>query len=747
MNFKTFVDSFSKMPGRGFTIDKNQRETISYSNGPLWVVAGPGSGKTDSLVLRCLKLMVVDEITPGSIIVTTFTDKAANNLQDRVSQYMEYLASVDPAVRAIDQTRIRIGTLHSLCDDVMQEFRYSGYQNFRLLDDLEQKLFIMEHCSPVSIDKRIVARFEEVWKTIPYVFEGFDAVTNARWTATSTYPPNRYIRARGFQNLFNRIVEELVDIRKMKSTNGYRALAEAYEEYRDKLFERYRCDFAHVQSKFLEFLNSSQAELFLKGNGTDQYPGVNHVLVDEYQDTNSIQEAIYLKLADQSHNLCVVGDDDQALYRFRGGTVECMVNFENASLIKWPGVGVVKKFLSTNYRSHSKIVDFCDGYIHSFPEMLKKGVRVDGKPRLEHGSEIVGDYPAVAIHQEKSMDDLAEYFATLVEGLLANNVISDYSQCVLLLHSVRDSSNNAGPFMQALRGHGIPFYNPRSRSLLDEPVIKTVLGALLSILDPDREAQSALVLQTIRDRVDDWRMEFANMAKSNRGISKYIEEYAEKIKIKGPRVPVGFNLLEIFYHILNYPPLNRWIDDPDMSVKLGVLSSVLDAFSNVPTAENPDNMLGFLYTSSNANKGVSFGWRKKFYYSLIGLLAAEGLNEAEDPIESFPLGYLPIMTVHQAKGLQFPFVFVSGLSKDKNDLSSALLETEFSKFRNAERRIISKASPSEKAKQDAIRFFYVAYSRARYALVLLATKKEYRRPGNGFGGSSKWSVFSNATEI
>jgi superfamily I DNA/RNA helicase len=144
--------------------------------------------------------------------------------------------------------------------------------------------------------------------------------------------------------------------------------------------------------------------------------------------------------------------------------------------------------------------------------MLKSRIRVPERPQLDHGSEITGNYPAVALHHEKTLDDLAEFFAVLAEDFYSGKVIADYSQCALLLHSVRDNRNNAAPFMQALRKHGIPYYNPRSRSLLEEPVIKTVLGALLSTIDPDKDAQNALVLQTIKDQADDWGVEFTNGA-------------------------------------------------------------------------------------------------------------------------------------------------------------------------------------------------------------------------------------------
>jgi DNA helicase-2/ATP-dependent DNA helicase PcrA len=159
-------------------------------------------------------------------------------------------------------------------------------------------------------------------------------------------------------------------------------------------------------------------------------------------------------------------------------------------------------------------------------------------------------------------------------------------------------------------------------------------------------------------------------------------------------------------------------------------------------------MLGFIRTSNYANKGISFKWRGNFYYSLLGLLASEGLNEAEDEIENFPHGRVPIMTIHQSKGLEFPLVFVYGLSPSaKNDESAVKIEDCFARFRRNSYSYQTRFKPEERKTQDLIRLFYVAYSRAQYALVLLLTKSDYARPGIGCGPGSSWSVFGHATEI
>src|SRR3546814_18874840 len=109
--------------------------------------------------------------------------------------------------------------------------------------------------------------------------------------------------------------------------------SDLYEEYQAHLASEYRCDFSQLQLRFLEFLQSPAGQRFRDGIGGDiDQPGITHVLVDEYQDTNLIQEAIYLELSKRApHNVIVVGDDDQAMYRFRGGSVECMVSFDDRS--------------------------------------------------------------------------------------------------------------------------------------------------------------------------------------------------------------------------------------------------------------------------------------------------------------------------------------------------------------------------------------------------------------------------------
>ena len=737
-----------KMPNRNYHLDRDQEKVVKYGNGPLWVIAGPGSGKTDSIVLRCIKLLIVDRVPPAGIILTTFTRKAAVNLQNRISEYMSYLASIDHSISNIDYNRVRIDTLHGLCNDIMEEFRYTEYQNYRPLDDVEQRLFIMEHSSAASLNDKVHSEYMEIWNEFSYIFEDYDSLSGSKWKKSNDSPPSKNMRAKGLNILFERIVEDMVDKDKMKKAGGgWETLIKAYDEYKEKLFSNFRCDFPHILEKFLGFLKSTESELFIDGNGTDQYPGVRYVLVDEYQDTNPIQEEIYLRLADKNTNLSVVGDDDQALYRFRGGTVECMVNFGNTCKTRWPSCSVEKVFLSTNYRSNNGIIKFYDSYIKSFAEMNKPNARVSGKPPLTSGSSIGGDYDPVVNHKSKNVKDAGEFFSKVIKYFKDNQIIDDYSECVLLLRSAKRTPRNAGPFMDALDAAKIPYYNPRSKGLLEDERIQIILGGLLKIIDPDCDAQNKVKFKAIKEKCEAWRSEFEAFGEQNKALGDHVEKYANSILRIGPRTSVGVNLLELFYDLLNYPPLSDWIDDPEISEKLGTICKTLESYSNVPTFRNTKIMLGSLYTSSITNKGISFEWRVNFYYSLLGILASEGLNETEDEIENFPKGKVPIMTVHQSKGLEFPVVFVHGLSSDKNIDSTVEIESAFAKFRIKTIPIGIDFSKEDKIKQDNVRLYYVAYSRSQYALILLTTDNDYKKPGVGTGGSKNWSIFQNATNI
>ena len=751
MDVETFFKHCESIPGRNFPPDMEQKDIIKHESGPLWVVAGPGSGKTDSIVLRCLKLLIVDRVNPKSIMLTTFTEKAARNLEDRVSTYMQHFISIDPSLSKIDFTQVRIGTLHGVASDVMQEFRYSGYQNFRLLTDMEQTLFILEHSSFIGRSEDAATNYGAIWndQNLSQFFRKFSSVTNSIWSPGSNYPPNRWIRASVIKRILNTIVEENIDVNGLRDSEyeSGRLIFKLYQEYVDKLSSLKRTDFAHLQVKFLEFLESNESNLFTKGDGTENFPGLKYLMVDEYQDTNAIQESIYFKLIDSTGNICVVGDDDQALYRFRGGKVELMIQFPEKCREAWPDKAVRTKFLVTNYRSHEKIVETCDGFIHSYQNVGEGNYRVKNKPSLRPGSSIRGDYPAASYHTERSVggrgtdvEALAAFFVKTVTELRANNVVNDYSECALLMPSTKDSSTYAGKFMEKLSSAGIPFYNPRGTSILESEEVKTILGAFVEILDPPTNMHHGQHMKGIKPLVEGWRNQFYQTSGSFPQLRQYVESLASNIQRKGKSTNIGANAVELLYYIMGFEPFITWLNDPIKSIHLALITQVFDAFSNVPTSRNPDLMMGSIYTTSSDHPGVSYTWRGSFYLSLVALITELGLNEEDDPLENFPEGMIPIMTIHQSKGLEFPFVFVYGLSTWKPDKGNVLLEDILRLYSDPGHLPLKDGEIEAMATLDVARMFFVAYSRAQYALILLANKKDLKSPGIGCGGNG-WNMF------
>lgn len=729
-------------PKLGYPLDPvEQIPVIDQTNGPVWVAAGPGSGKTEVLVVRVLKLIFVDNVNPKSIIVTTFTEKAARNLFDRILNYASNVFQAYPELQTqIDVHSLRIGTLHSLCNDIMLEYRYPGYENYRLLDDLEQYLFVHEHSNLVRDN---TTNYLPLWQQFDYLVDRWDNITNSPGWGDRSRAPNRWRRGSASVSIFNRIVEDRIDSNRVRSQGGvWSLLADAYDDYVSNLETHRRCDFAHLQSKFLEFLNTLLGYLFVNGDGSEQHPGIVYVMVDEYQDTNPIQEAIYLKLTENHHNLCVVGDDDQALYRFRGGTVDCMVNFDRACAREW-GIHqnqVNKKFLSANYRSHPDIVSYCDFYINSFPVMNLSGARVSGKPNLNSAGGISGNYPAFGYIMGRTVEATADNFASFVRDLLQHGIIQLPSQCALLMRSVKESSRNAGPFAAALRNLGIQPYNPRSKTFLQQEEIMAALGTFVSIVDPHLNALSSIGAPGIRRMVGEWIQAYQNIIPSNQALYSYVSKSVANISkpvaniASNPRNRwLRVNILEILYRILAHEPFITWENDPEISYRLGKLTTIFETYAAIPYPGILGSNRGDLRSSSTAQGEVSFKWRQNFYYSLVGLLVSEGMNDPEDEEIICPNDRFPIMTVHQAKGLEFPFVFVYGLNQLAGQESSIRLEEDLSPFRLI--APLLSFNQLQRAQQDLIRFYYVAFSRAQYALIHLVPQAHLRSNDRfGFAG-------------
>lgn len=746
MTLDELLNIVAQIPTReSVTLTSSQHDVLDVALGPLWVIAGPGSGKTEVLVLRCLRLIYVDRVNPRSILVTTFTEKAARELQDRITDYAAWVTRMAPPGEAngVDVTHVRVGTLHSLCNDIMHEYRYPPYQNVRLMDELEQLIFINEY-SQLAIERP--TNGSNAWQ-LWSMFVGL----LRDWPNQSANMAirNRLNRAKGMRNLVSRIVEYRVNVERMREAGEtWVCLADGYDEYVRQLGLLRRSDFSHVQATFLQFLYDPKGHFFLNANGSSDHPGITHVLVDEYQDTNPVQEAIYLRMAQAPpHNLMVVGDDDQAIYRFRGGTVDCLINFNHSCENAWgiPSDSIQPLPLYDNFRSHQRIVTWCNHYITAFPTMQRSEVRAPGKLELSARSSINerhGDYSALGIISGPQVTDVARIFALTVRELLDEGRVSDPSDCALMMRSTRETGPWARPYVEALASQGIRAYNPRSKAFLDQPEICTALGTFLAVVDPDLSACPPVLL----DIVQRWDNARVTNVSPGTPLADYITQAQAQIASKGPGTLLNVGVLELLHILLSFPPFSIWKQDTEQSYRLAKLTRILESYIAMPLPQDQERTRAWLATSSQGYQ-VSWRWRQSFYWGLLAILRREGLDDEEDEYILFPPGRLPVMTIFQSKGLQFPFVFVATRGDDAPQPSGTHdAEDLLYPFRDG--ILAQQSSASERAIQDYARLFYVAHSRAQYGLILLATHEQRDRDAVHLGpGGAQWIADHGGPDI
>lgn len=400
-------------------LNESQEAAVRFVRGPLLIIAGPGSGKTLTLVRRTMNILLSGHATPEQIILCTFTEKAALELRDRVRK-----TAVDLNYEG-DISNLRVGTLHGLSHEFVELNRHNTRlaSNFETLDDLTQKLFLFDKFDEIVPEQRegkYFGTWSTKWSTIDFVLPYFDKIT-----------------------------EELIDPLELCQDQDtfVRELGQAYIKYEESMWFNNKVDFSHLQRIFLDLLRGEEIGIKLKSS-------IKFVMVDEYQDTNTIQELLVKELSSTHGNLCVVGDEDQALYRFRGATVRNILEFKS----KTPKCEVVK--LEVNYRSHRQIVDSFSRYMEAHdwsspdttPFRYTKSIRPN-EPQLHP------EYPSVLSIWGEDADDEAERFADLVLFLKENNVIQDYSQAALtfcIASRKRKAFRICGPLNREASNHSVP---------------------------------------------------------------------------------------------------------------------------------------------------------------------------------------------------------------------------------------------------------------------------------------------------
>lgn len=664
-------------------------EAILATDGPVLIIAGPGSGKTFTLVERIVFLITQKGVSPESLFVVTFTDKAARELTTRISNRLSELG-----IR-FNLNEMYLGTFHSICLRLLEDFREFTRlkRSFTLFDQFDQQYFVYQ-------------RLNE-FRALPDAVLVMGPDARGRWGQSEE-----------LVKWLNKVSEEALNLGDLHAAQEpeVRALATCFSRYQELLNEQNCLDFSGIQYEALRLLES-HPEVLAKAREK-----LSHFMVDEYQDTNTIQERILLLLAGEHQNLCVVGDDDQGLYRFRGATIRNILEFPSLF-----GEGECRQVtLSVNYRSHPDIIRF-------YNEWMESKDWTEGDQSFRFAKTIVAreaTFPdastAVRLSARDDPGEDTNWHAEVLAFLrrLREAGLSDWNQVAFLFRSVKN--HRVVALARYLESHGVPVHSPRSNMFFEREEVRLMIGALIFLFPQF-------------PKVRQW-VEGASLA-----IWDYYDQQCFKAFTDELRKPENSRLLEwarplakrhavlsqntdyaysgLFYQLLQFPLFARFLSEEAMEgIDKGRAARNLATFSKLLTK------FEYLHFVSVLNPEFLEKDLRNLFNHFLRFLQDGGIGEYEDEAEYAPRGCVSFLTIHQSKGLEFPVVVCGSLESVPRKQHAALDEI----LEDGGYLLKARFEPLDRVKQfDFDRLFYTAFSRAQNLLVLAAQERD----GKGMGRS------------
>ena len=570
------------------TLNPPQREAVAQTEGPVLILAGAGSGKTRVLTHRIAYLMDEKGVNPWNILAITFTNKAAQEMRERVDKLVGF-----------GSESIWVSTFHSACVRILRRHIDNlGYDmNFTIYDTDDQKSLMKDVCRKMNIDTKIY-------------------------------------KERSLLAQISHAKDELLtpDDMEMKAAGDYnmKKVASVYREYQAALRKNNALDFDDLIVKTVE--------LFEKCGAVLEYyqERFKYIMVDEYQDTNTAQFKFISLLAQRYQNLCVVGDDDQSIYKFRGANIGNILGFEHV----FPDARVIR--LEQNYRSTRNILNAANQVIANNTERKAKTLWTEN----EEGSK-------VHFRQFLNAYEEAEYVAGEI-GKLKRNGLGNYRDCAILYRTNAQSRIFEEKFIAAnipykLVG-GVNFYARKEiKDLLC--YLKTINNArddlaVQRIINVPKRGIGATTLGRVQDYAD------------NMGISLY-----EALRVAEEVPSIGRSLSKIDGFVTFIQMLKSKADV--MTVE-EILQEVIDSTGYVAELEaedteesrarieNIDELISKTVAYQEAMEEQNQPATLSGFLEEVALIAD---IDTVDPDQDYVL----LMTLHSAKGLEFPKVFMVGM--------------------------------------------------------------------------------------
>ncbi len=705
---------------------------------PLHVVAGPGSGKTTVLVLRLLYLVFVHGYRPAEVIATTFTRKAAAQLRSRIlgwgySLRNRLIGNTDSnEVRKWLRTHcefsdVRLGTFDSIIQELLAEY---GPRE----DDPPVVIEQMTATSIMLLDGLIANRLHN------------SGTLRQHLTDIGCWPINAARLAGYLRQLSDRIAHDLVDLDALAASSpAMERACRAICRFRDSLARRQLIDYSGLSERFLGLLRDDALN-----PGMAQY---RVLLVDEFQDTNCLQEACYFEMQSRfaeddecPASLTVVGDDDQSIFRFRGATVDIFTDFPRriATHLRL-GEEHESAFLSSNFRSRPRIVSHFDALVS---DSYFEPARVANKPRLiartDGGAPDLNNLPVLGMfdaNRRRLANRLGEFLRRVFRGngfavqcaddefLIRGTEHHDFADAVFLGSSVvetkpgrRDPLNLTG-HLRAVLEPDVPVFNPRGRALHDVDNVQILLGLFLACIDPDRSVQTGIGWLQLQfgQVMDGWRQRasaFANADLRPEGLSQFLSDWAARTwRGHRRRTLRDWPAIELLFTLTTWLP--AFVEDPEHQV-------YLEAVARAVEQSAPLSVFGgrILFDERFAIPSV-----KHLLINVLAPIAGSEIDVDEDLMPHVPRQWFPMMTIHQAKGLEFPLVIVDVGSGNGNEIPAFMrFPTRPSAVHHDEdlvapysvlRQLRQARDAVTRARDDLKRQYFVAFSRAQSVLLVV----------------------------
>lgn len=638
---KFVADYFDVMHNYLEQLNEAQRAPVLHKDGPLIVIAGAGSGKTRVLTMRIAYLMQ-QGVDSFNILALTFTNKAAREMKERISRI----------VGASEAKNLWMGTFHSVFARILRaESDKLGYpSNFTIYDTQDSQRLIGQIIKELQLDK-------DVYKP------------NQIQHRISSYK-NSLITVRAY---FNN--PELMEADAMAKRPR---LGDIYQEYVERCFKAGAMDFDDLLLKTNELL-SRFPEVLMKYQDRFKY-----ILVDEYQDTNHSQYLIIKALSDRFQNICVVGDDAQSIYAFRGANINNILNFQK----DYEGVKMYR--LEQNYRSTKNIVEAANSVIDKNKTKLDKVVWTAN----DEGNKI-------KVHRSITDAEEGRFVASTIFEQKMQNQLNNSDFAILYRTNAQSRAME-----DALRKKDIPYKIYGGLSFYQRKEIKDVLAYLRLIINPKDEEALVRVINYPARGIGTTTLEKLNIAANHykRSIFEVIE-YIDRIDLK---INSGTKnkLSDFVTMIKNFQVINESHDAyylTDYVVKKTGLIQELkkDATpEGVIRLENIEELLNGIKDFTEGQKEVdgARGGLSEFMEDVA--LATDMDNDKSDDDR------VSLMTIHLAKGLEFPYVFCVGMEEDL--FPSAM------------------SMNSRNELEEERRLFYVALTRAEKQAYLTYAQSRYR---------------------